>query len=93
MSVEPDNTWHKLVSWGYLTCWLFPPVGFVIGIVLLNRRMGKPGMGHGVVMMIVAICFAIGYITYFNSQQTDSSSSDSNYQVVPCSQYPEAIGC
>jgi hypothetical protein len=56
-TMQPEREYspeERLIAWGWLTAFVFPLVGFVIGTILLTRNR----VGSGVGMMILAIVIA-----------------------------------
>lgn len=87
---DPAN--NSLASWGWLMAFLFTPIGFVIGIVLMNRKDVRGG--HVMIASaVVAVALFSIYAIQAEQAANNAASSAPTYQVVPCSQDPTAIGC
>jgi hypothetical protein len=87
---DPAN--DSLATWGWWMAFLFTPIGFVIGFVLMNR---KDVRGGHIMIASVAVAVTIFSVVYIQAQnEADDLNSDTpSYQLVPCSQEPTAIGC
>lgn len=54
-TVEPDKGAGALVVVGYITAFLLPIIGFILGLILLVRRQ----TGHGLAVFVISI--AVGF--------------------------------
>jgi hypothetical protein len=75
MGAEDDDSWRRLLLPGYLTAWLLPIVGFIIGVVLIAKRGGRRGTGHGIAIVLISVVCALAFASYFSAGDDTSTNS------------------
>lgn len=79
-AAPPDvlsDSLRRLVVVGYITAVAIPPIGCIVGIVIVFRR--RPAYKHGLAMIVLSIIAAVIWVLLLSSGALTSASSDTSY--------------